>query len=200
MAAKIIFLVGWIALETIRAPHRKRNRKARKTGSISDNRMTPLEIVLMVLGFIGMDVLPLVYIFTGWLDFANYHLPDVFVVVGAALLVLAVWLLYRAHVDLGKNWSPTLEIRQEHTLVTNGVYAYLRHPIYAAVWLTGIAQALLLQNWIAGLALLVTFAPIYMLRVPREERMMLENFGEQYRLYMQQTGGVIPKLNRTTAT
>jgi len=64
--------------------------------------------------------------------------------------------------------------------------------MYAAFWLWGIAQALLLQNWIAGLANLASFLPMYLLRVPREEQMMLEQFGEEYRLYMNRTGRVIP--------
>jgi len=55
---------------------------------------------------------------------------------------------------------------------------------------------LLLQNWIAGPALLVTFAGLYLVRVRREEQMMLENFGEEYRLYMNRTGRVIPRLWR----
>jgi protein-S-isoprenylcysteine O-methyltransferase Ste14 len=35
---------------------------------------------------------------------------------------------------------------------------------------------------------------MYVLRVPREEQMMLEQFGEAYRMYMNQTGRVIPRL------
>jgi len=63
--------------------------------------------------------------------------------------------------------------------------------MYAAHWLWGIAQALLLQNWIAGLAFLASFIPLYLLLVPREEQMMLEYFGEEHRLYMNRTGRVI---------
>jgi len=66
--------------------------------------------------------------------------------------------------------------------------------MYAAHWLWGIAQALLLQNWIAGLAMLASFLPMYLHRVPREEQMKLEQFGEEYRLYMNRTGRLIPRL------
>ena len=67
--------------------------------------------------------------------------------------------------DLGGNWSATLEIRERHSLVTHGVYRRVRHPMYAAHWLWGIAQALLIQNWIAGVGGLLFFAPLYLLRV-----------------------------------
>jgi protein-S-isoprenylcysteine O-methyltransferase Ste14 len=53
-----------------------------------------------------------------------------------------------------------------------------------------------LQNWIAGWAGLVSFAPLYLLRVPREEQMMLDEFGGWYRAYMDRTGRVVPRLER----
>ncbi len=114
--------------------------------------------------------------------------------VGMIILAMAVWLFWRSHADLGRNWSPSLELREGHELVTEGVYRSVRHPMYASMWLWGVAQALLLQNWIAGWASLVMFMPLYLLRVPREERMMLDEFGEEYRAYMDRTGRVIPRL------
>jgi protein-S-isoprenylcysteine O-methyltransferase Ste14 len=66
--------------------------------------------------------------------------------------------------------------------------------MYASMWLWGMAQTLLLQNWIAGWAGLVLFLPMYVLRVPREEQMMVEQFGETYREYINRTGRVVPRL------
>jgi protein-S-isoprenylcysteine O-methyltransferase Ste14 len=66
--------------------------------------------------------------------------------------------------------------------------------MYASEWLWALAQALLLQNWVAGWATLALFAPLYALRVPREERMMLDRFGEEYRAYMDRTGRIVPRL------
>jgi protein-S-isoprenylcysteine O-methyltransferase Ste14 len=60
--------------------------------------------------------------------------------------------------------------------------------------LAGIAQALLLHNWLAGLSGIVVFLLTYFLRVPREEQMMVERYGEAYRAYRARTGGVIPRL------
>ncbi len=79
-------------------------------------------------------------------------------------------------------------------LVTEGVYRCIRHPMYTSMWLWSIAQALLLWNWIAGWASLALFLPLYVLRVPREERMMLEYFGDAYRMYMNRTARVVPHL------
>jgi len=139
-------------------------------------------------------VAPLFYLFSPWLDFANYDLPGWMGWMGTAAFAAALLLLWRSHADLGRNWSAILQIRQEHTLITNGVYRYTRHPMYAAHLLWAIAQGLLLQNWLAGWILLVTFIPMYLVRVPEEEKMMLEQFGQEYRLYISRTGGIIPRL------
>jgi protein-S-isoprenylcysteine O-methyltransferase Ste14 len=104
-----------------------------------------------------------------------------------------VFIFGRAHLDLKSNWSPTLEIRMDHTLVTNGIYGYIRHPMYASQCLWAIAQILILQNLLAEPLHLIFFVPFYILRVQAEEKMMLDTFGDQYREYMKKTGGVIPK-------
>lgn len=51
-----------------------------------------------------------------------------------------------------------------------------------------------MQNWVAGFAGLASFIPIYVLRVPEEERMMIDHFGDEYRAYMKRTGRVVPPL------
>lgn len=197
---KVFYLIGLIAGCVIQArwtlPYRRRSKQKR----IVDHRMSRLEWLLMTLAFMGMQVIPLFYVFTPWLNFADYHLPTgagpVAGSVGAGLFVFALWLLWRSHADLGRNWSAMLEVREGQSLVTQGAYRSIRHPMYAAHWLWAIAQALLLQNWIAGLAFLVVFLVLYLLRVPREEQMMLDHFGEEYSLYMNRTGRVIPRLWR----
>jgi protein-S-isoprenylcysteine O-methyltransferase Ste14 len=66
--------------------------------------------------------------------------------------------------------------------------------MYASQWVWVIAQILLLQNWLAGPVGLIVFIPFYFLRIRAEEKLMLDTFGEEYRVYMSKTGGVIPRL------
>jgi protein-S-isoprenylcysteine O-methyltransferase Ste14 len=188
---EVIFLAGFIVGSVIRKVYTFRAR-GNKT---ANKRKSVLDIVLINAGGVGLAA-PLFYLFTSWLDFADYDLPGLLGWVGTAVFAGALLLLWRSHADLGRNWSATLKVREGHTLVTAGVYRYLRHPMYAAHWLWAIAQALLIENWLAGLALLVTFLPLCLIRIPREEQMMLENFGEQYRQYMNRTGRLIPRLWR----
>ncbi len=189
---RVYFLIGLIANDLLFAVDARRMKQNR----VIDDRKTGLEVPLSMLAFLGMQVIPVLYVLTSWLDFADYHLSTWAGLVGAAIFTVALWLYWRSHADLGRNWSPLLQIKGGHSLVTHGVYQYIRHPIYAADWLWGIAQALLLQNWIGGLAALASVLPVYLYRVPREEQMMLEHFGEEYRLYMSRTGRVIPRLRR----
>jgi protein-S-isoprenylcysteine O-methyltransferase Ste14 len=72
------------------------------------------------------------------------------------------------------------------------VYGRIRHPMYAAHFLLGIGQVLLLQNWLVGPANLLVFTPLYLIRVAREERLLLDRFGDEYRAYMERTGRLIP--------
>lgn len=186
---KAAFLLGIVAQIVIRSPY----NRLRQQNRVTIDRVTTQEWVLLWLLLVGL-VISLLYIFTDWLAFADYQLPTWLGVVGILLLLLSLWLFWRSHVDLGRNWSPTLQIIDQHTLVTNGVYHYIRHPMYASQWLFVLAQILLLQNWIAGPANLLLFIPFYFLRVPQEEQMMIEQFGAPYRDYMARTGRVVPRL------
>ncbi|MBL7959324.1 isoprenylcysteine carboxylmethyltransferase family protein, partial [bacterium] len=134
-------------------------------------------------------------LFTPVLSFADYIMPPVVSWFGIILMPIALWLFWRSHADLGSNWSVTLEIRQGHELVTDGVYKYIRHPMYAAIWLFGLGQGLLLQNWLAGWSALLGFAIMYFIRTPQEEKMMCDFFGQAYLQYMQRTKRIFPLFN-----
>ncbi len=115
-------------------------------------------------------LIPIVHMCTRWLSFADYDLPAWAGWIGIAIFTVALWLLWRSHADLGQNWRMTTELREEHTLIAGGIFQHIRPPMYSAHWLWGIAQVLLIPNWLAGLASLVILIPIYVLRVRREEQ------------------------------
>ena len=186
---EVIFLVGFVTGTVIRKVYTFKCRGDKAT----DKLKSVMDIVLISAGGVGLAA-PLFYLFSPWLDFANYDLPGWLGWIGTAVFAAALLLLWRSHADLGRNWSATLRIRQQHSLVTDGIYRHIRHPMYAAHLLWAIAQGLLLENWLAGWVFLVTFIPLYLVRAPKEEQMMLDNFGEEYRNYISRTGGIIPRL------
>jgi protein-S-isoprenylcysteine O-methyltransferase Ste14 len=189
---KASFVTGLIIGSVIRGVYTRRSKR----NTIVDDRTPRLEWIPMLVASLGLLFIPLVYLFTSWLDVADYRMPTWAGWVGVAVFAGALLLLWRSHADLGRNWSVSLQIREGRSLVTAGVFRHIRHPMYAAHGLWGIAQALLLHNWIAGPAFLVSFFLIYFLRVGPEEQMMLDHFGEEYRSYMNRTGRIIPRLRR----
>lgn len=190
---KALWLAGSVVAFVIQAVYVSRLRRVR----IVDDRNRGLDKLLTQLPFLGVLVIPIIYLVTPWLDFADYPLPTsaslVAGLVGAVIFAVGLWLLWRSHADLGQNWLP-LQVTEAQSLVTEGAFRHVRHPMYAGYLLWAIAQALLLQNWIAGLATLLSMLPVYLVRIPREEQMMLDHFGDEYREYMDQTGRLIPRL------
>lgn len=194
----LVFLAGFLAASLIRVYWLKRTPSWwRSPSQVADSRERKQDRPLLLLAAVGMIVVPFLYLSTARLDFADYSLPATASLVagslGAALFLQALLLLWRSHADLAGSFSPGLKIRKNHRLVTTGVYERVRHPMYAAHLLWAAAQLLLLHNWIAGPAFLVASLPLYMARIPREEEMMLEKFGEEYRQYIERTGRVVPK-------
>jgi protein-S-isoprenylcysteine O-methyltransferase Ste14 len=195
IVAMCIFVIGAIVWFILRSPARRRARKA----AVKESARGVRETVLMAISMIGLGIIPFTYIATNFesvrfqfLSFADYPFVPALAWLGTAVLTASMWLFYRTHKDLGRNWSVSLDIRENHKLVTDGVYALVRHPMYSAFWLWAIAQALLLPNWIAGFAGIVGFGTLFFGRVFEEERLMLKAFGDEYRGYMQRTARVLP--------
>lgn len=127
--------------------------------------------------WLGMLSLP----FPNWLRWMG-------VVLGVLSLVLYAW----SRATLGKEWSSYLQMREKHHLVTTGPYGWIRHPIYLAMigFLTGIT---LVTANIFLVAFLVISIVDLALRIPKEERMMIDEFGGEYEAYMQRTGRLLPR-------
>jgi protein-S-isoprenylcysteine O-methyltransferase Ste14 len=188
--AHAIWAAGLVAWFVIRWPYQ---RRARKIAVVSDSRSLGDRLVLAAAG-VGLALVPLIYVATGFPASADYPFRAWMGWVGAVLLVLCLVMFHISHRQLGKNWSVTLEIRDRHQLVTDGLYRYVRHPMYSSFWLWAIAQAFLIANIVAGLAGIVGVGLLYFYRVGREEALMRETFGEAYDVYAARTGRVIPRV------
>lgn len=169
----------------------------KKKDQVASSRSSGQDMFLLILSSLGMVFFPMVYIFSPWLDFADYFLPSLMSHIlgwlGAGIFVIALYLLYKSHSDMGQNFSPELSLREEHKLITSGIFRSIRHPMYTAHIVWAVAQILLLQNWIVGPSFLLTSLPLYLVRIPREEQMMLQTFKEEYLEYMNSTGRIFPK-------
>jgi protein-S-isoprenylcysteine O-methyltransferase Ste14 len=188
LLGEIVWAVGTVAWFVIRYPYARRARRAATVRVDGWSR----ERILLGVAAVGLFVVPVVYLATGWPRAMNYDLNYAAVAIGVLVYVASLWLFRRSHKDLGRQWSASLEIREKHQIVRAGVYRLIRHPMYASFWLWALAQAFLLPNAVAALSGLVAVAILFFARVGFEERMLTEAFGEDYRVYMRETKRIIP--------
>ncbi len=183
----VLLVAGWYVL---RIPF---ERKAKKARIVRDELAMPERIRLSI-SLTGLGIIPMIYVFSGFPRWADYAVQPPLTVLGLVAAVAALVMFRLTHKALGRNWSVSLQLKDDHKLITHGIYSRIRHPMYSAFWLMAIAQALLLPNLVAGLAGIVGFGTLYLLRVGHEERLMIEGFGAEYEAYMQRTGRLWPRL------
>lgn len=183
-----VFVIGCILQLLIRLRYIS---VSRKSGALK-RKLLFFDLFLVSLSVIGFYILPLISIGTPWLDAFNYRLPLVISIIFGTLYIFGLFIFYKAHTDLGKYWWMGYELSYEKELVTEGIYAWIRHPMYVGFFLIGCGNVFILHNWIAGFSHLVTFFPLYLYHVPREERHLKEQFGEAFSHYREYTGKVFP--------
>lgn len=171
----------------------------RRLAEKSEGRVVQIEgrmnlLFRLTIGLTGMFVLLVQVVYPEALAWARLDLPEWARWVGGACGVGGLALLVWVHQTLRENFSGTLHIREQHTLVTGGPYRWVRHPMYTSFYLLVAAFFLLSANWFIGLGWLVGLSLVMITRIAREEAVMQEKFGEIYRAYMQQTGRFLPRL------
>ena len=110
--------------------------------------------------------------------------------IGAALTAIGIAVAIWARLYIGRNWSPRPAMKEEHELVTSGPYAVVRHPIYTGIIVAALGTAL--TGAIVGAILFIIAAALFVSRVGKEERIMLELFPGAYPSYQSRTKRLIP--------
>jgi len=150
------------------------------------------QILSKIFGILWLTVL-LVYVINSKLfSLFNINLPSYLRIVGLIPGLIALILHFFSHKALGKNFSPNIIIKKEQLLVTNGPYRYIRHPIYLSFFLFSIAFLLISSNWLVGMAWFLGMTILSFLRIPREEKMLEEEFGKKFIEYKNITGAFLP--------
>jgi protein-S-isoprenylcysteine O-methyltransferase Ste14 len=111
--------------------------------------------------------------------------------VGSALIVIGFILLLVAQITLRRSYSSTLVIREDHQLITHGVYRFTRHPIYLGVIMVCIGVPVYASS-LYGVLTMSALIPVFLCRIRIEERMLTDEFGDAYRKYREATCKLIP--------
>lgn len=158
------------------------------------SRRNLIERILILSVFMVWVILTAFYLFSSLLDYLTLHFSVWLRWIGIFTLFAGDTLLVLAHFALGKNWSLNPEIRDEHTLVVDGIYRFIRHPMYTAYVLIGIGFLLSSANLLVSFLFILPIAALSWFRIGTEEKMMSERFGNEYQEYAKRTGRFLPKI------
>lgn len=174
----IVFIVFWVLAAFVQ----KRNARRQTVGS----RLMQVSIILLV--FVPLFVEGRA---AGLLSRHLYpNLPAV-QYFGILLLLLGFGFAVWARFVLGRNWSGIVTVKEDHTLITRGPYAWVRHPIYSGILLALLGTAVTLGTVIHFMAMPVVACALW-LKLRTEEKFMFETFGEQYTAYRRHVKALIP--------
>lgn len=113
---------------------------------------------------------------------------------GLTLLFAGIIIRWTAIYALGKYFTGTVLIKEDHRLIQSGLYKHLRHPAYAGSLLAHLGLGLAFSNWFSLGLSLIPFSIAALYRMQVEEQALREVFGEAYISYSKGTKRLIPKL------
>ena len=197
---RIVFLVLTVMLIAMRIFFMLRVRRA--GGPIMPNREAVeregghgVLIIRMLSFFVLMTFLVMYFIGVSWIDKFSFPLPGWLRWFGFALGLVSITFWTWTQITLDTQWSAQLQLVKNHHLLTTGPYTYIRHPLYTSLLVWCIALSLLTANWIF-VAITVLSITGLLYRIPKEEQMMLDAFGNEYKIYIQRTGRFLPQYHK----
>ncbi|MDD5127364.1 MAG: isoprenylcysteine carboxylmethyltransferase family protein [Dehalococcoidales bacterium] len=190
--SKVILISLYSLFSLIRIEYYRRAKKAGYQTVIEERRRYAIWLSV----FICYEVFTFFayLLFPESLAWGMLLLPPWLRLLGAGLGILALLWFVWIHQNLGNNLSVRLRIKDSQTLITNGPYRLVRHPMYTAFYVLHLAAFFLTANWFIGLTWTVGLTAVIFLRVNREEAMLLSRFGEEYNSYMANTGRFLPRI------
>ena len=114
--------------------------------------------------------------------------PILIIVIGA----VSLWTLWSALRVLGKQWSLQARVLEDHQLIREGPYRFVRHPIYTGMLGMIVVGALAWTHWIGFLVSLALFGIGTAIRISSEEKLLREQFGPAFDDYKRSVPAVLP--------
>lgn len=182
MITFIVIWVLWFLSEIMLNRLRRAKHSIQKDHDRGTMRLIWLAITLaIVLSILAANYLPariLAWPYTGYAGLA-------IILAGMAVRFLAVW-------SLGSRFTVNLAISKEHRIKTNGMYRWVRHPSYLGSIISFLGFSLSLNNAISLAVILLIVVPSFLYRIRVEERLLINEFGTEYREYMRKTRRLVP--------
>ncbi|MFX1535060.1 MAG: methyltransferase, partial [Promethearchaeota archaeon] len=194
---RILFIIIYAVFAGVRVYYRSQTLGRESEKEITMKTKSIIALSLAILGYflaVGLWILfpQIVLIF-------QIALPLLIRWLGVGMAIIGIALLVWIHRTLGRQYSAKLEIQEEHQLITVGPYSKVRHPMYTTFNLFSLSVALISANLLLIFFAICIAIPFYWI-VKTEEKMLIEQFGDEYLEYMQSTGRFLPRLGRTMGT
>ena len=194
----VLFVLSSIAFWVVRGYYIRKTRdptahrtRAERKEAMKKEGWTGIAIVLL---FPVEIIVATIYLLNPfWLSLTSLMVPELVRWLGLLLTLASIPCVAWVHRTLGRSYSYALETKNEQTLVTSGPFSRVRHPLYSAHNIFNLGMVILTLN-IPLIVFAIFGVPLTYVRMRDEERMMVEQFGEEYEVYMQRTGRIFPKL------
>jgi protein-S-isoprenylcysteine O-methyltransferase Ste14 len=200
---KVAFFVVFFSFAYVMSYYSKqakaRNQDKAARVKLHNENEVPLLLKIRTIFGIPFYIGILVWTFTPkFMEWSAASFPAWVRWIGLALGVFSIFVNAQGHKTLsqklGEDFDPALRLAKVPTLVKEGIYAKIRHPIYLAFLLMQISVLFLTANWLIGLCGLAIIGAVIAIRIPEEERLLIEQFGDGYREYMRNAGMLWPRL------
>jgi len=195
---RIILLSLWISIAVVRGYYGRKTKTHDSLDGMKEKLKTAesemgrggiaLAAVFAVIGVLGII---LYFLAPPWWTWTHIPLDEWVQWSGAILASISILYLIWVHRHLDSQWSIALEIYEDHKLITTGPYRRVRHPMYLGMFVYTIGLCLISLDVLVILFFMYTILVNYR-RIPGEEQMMIDQFGEEYTEYMKRTGKLIP--------
>jgi len=190
---RILFILAGIAMFAIRIYYQKKVWQDRKQievkeGGVSLFAGSIAALTTLVFGF--------EYIFfPGTFAFAySIPYPAWLRWLGALALAAGIALLGLSHHHLGKSFHSLVVSKADRVFVDTGPYRWIRHPIYTAYLVNYVSGGLLAGNWVLTFVPVIFFNVLVLMRMGKEETLLIDEFGQSYRDYIKRTGRLLPRI------
>lgn len=195
---KMLFLVLFLIVLTIRVIFStQQRRRGQSSWSVSEDAVSREGrwslLLRPVVFFFMLGLIVLYFIEPSGSAWFFLPLPSWLRISGVLLGTAGILLLVWVHRTLGMQWSTTLQFKEGHTLNTSGPSEFIRHPMYASLLIIFVGLSLISSFW-PFMAMVVILLLFFNRIMGREESMMIDQFGEEYRVYMKSTGRILPRL------
>ena len=172
----------WLVGETLH--QRKQQVKLLKNLDRNSGRLwdgaNAIEPVGMILGFTGIGRIQ-----TG---------SSLIELAGLALLIFGIIIRWTAIRDLGRYFTSTVRIKDNHRLIRTGMYEHLRHPAYTGALVAHLGLGMAFANWYSIALSSIPYLCAAMYRIHVEEQVLVAEFGQEYLDYARSTKRLIPKV------